>query len=326
MKKEDNLETNVIQYEKSYKQKTYCRLMKKQQKNGISPWKNTGKIKKGLQSNESSQQSLEEKNETASPFSCRETSKPPSLSTEDSAEDFNIELTIFNDLMASSDLIPCNEYIPYYRTYANLVENPLQINTELNHENIEREDIQSNGCVFKLKHEDEPLNDMDLTNGYFPYYRTYEEYFDSSDLSTEVHSRTESEEGETNEEEIESKIDCEIEEVYEDTVTQENWETNEDTSQYLESLKYTETQILTDSIIEFCDSEMSLFDEILSLNQSPSASGYFPYYRTYGKLFLSPVASSNVFYSSGDALEVFGMANEGTLEGTRDYSNGCSVC
>ncbi|XP_061477912.1 uncharacterized protein LOC133382242 isoform X2 [Rhineura floridana] len=300
MKKEDNLETNVIQYEKSYKQKTYCRLMKKQQKNGISPWKNTGKIKKGLQSNESSQQSLEEKNETASPFSCRETSKPPSLSTEDSAEDFNIELTIFNDLMASSDLIPCNEYIPYYRTYANLVENPLQINTELNHENIEREDIQSNG--------------------------TYEEYFDSSDLSTEVHSRTESEEGETNEEEIESKIDCEIEEVYEDTVTQENWETNEDTSQYLESLKYTETQILTDSIIEFCDSEMSLFDEILSLNQSPSASGYFPYYRTYGKLFLSPVASSNVFYSSGDALEVFGMANEGTLEGTRDYSNGCSVC
>ncbi|XP_053236155.1 uncharacterized protein LOC128409602 [Podarcis raffonei] len=322
MKEEDNSEAKVTQDERNYKQKARCRFMRKQ-KNGISPWKNTGKLKKRLQSKEKSQESLKETKERAPTLSCQETSK----SVENSAEDFNTEWTIFNDLFFSSDVAPCNEFIPYYRTYSNLVEIPLQVNIELSHENAEGEEVQSDGCVFNPKYEDEPLRDVSLTMGYFPYYRTYEEYFGSSDLPSEIHSGAESEGSVANNaEEIKSEISCETEEVSEGPDIQENCETSEDTSQCSESLQFTENQVLTDSIVESCDSDLSLFDEILNLRQSPSDSGYFPYYRTYGKLLLGPEASSNALCSSRDALEMFGMESEGTLQETRDNDNGCSVC
>ncbi|CAI5766659.1 Hypothetical predicted protein [Podarcis lilfordi] len=157
--------------------------------------------------------------------------------------------------------------------------------------------------------------------------RTYEEYFGSSDLPSEIHSGAESEGSVANNaEEIKSEISCETEEVSEGPDIQENCETSEDTSQCSESLQFTENQVLTDSIVESCDSDLSLFDEILNLKQSPSDSGYFPYYRTYGKLLLGPEASSNALCSSRDALEMFGMESEGTLPETRDNDNGCSVC
>ncbi|XP_053145367.1 uncharacterized protein LOC128342258 isoform X2 [Hemicordylus capensis] len=347
MKMEDTLKAEV-QNEKKNKQETHSKSLKKQQKNRISPWKTAKKKKKRLQlqthevednycesKSESNPESVdiwtghqhsEGRNLSAPQSSDQETSKPLLQLTEDSTDDFSTELTLFNDSVATSNLKSCNEYLPYYRTYASLLETPLDITTEVKHENTEREGgVQSNGCVFQDKYEDEPLHDTDIASGYFPYYRSYEEYFGSSDPPSETHS-AENEEAETNsKEETESENDYEIEEAYEDTVFHENGATSKDTSQ-CSGLEVTESYLLSNPIIEPFDSEISFFDELLSLNR-PSSSGYFPYYRTYGKLLPSPEASSTVLSSQEDVFKGFGMELEGTGEGTKDYNSaGCPVC
>lgn len=120
--------------------------------------------------------------------------------------------------MVTNDLKFCHEYLPYYRTYTNLLETRLDTNTGEKYDNIEGEGIQSNGCAFQPEYEDEPLKDTGM--GYFPYYRSYEEYLSNSDLTGEIYSSVDSEEADTSStEELGSGMDCEIEEVYEDTVS-----------------------------------------------------------------------------------------------------------
>lgn len=138
--------------------------------------------------------SLEPQIESITPCSCQETSEPVLLLIEDNTEDFKSELTLYNDLRDTSDLVSCHEYLPYYRTYATLLENPLSINTE----NETTEDVQSNGYVFKSEYEDKPINNIGFDSGYVPYYRSYEEYFTSPALPSEVPSKAETEKAETN--------------------------------------------------------------------------------------------------------------------------------
>ncbi|KAJ6667913.1 hypothetical protein lerEdw1_016234 [Lerista edwardsae] len=316
MEKKDSLEVKVVQQKKNNRLKRPCKLFKKQQENGISPWKNAGRKKTG-------QQCYEAWKANEPLFSCQQqVSKPLLLSIEDGIEDFKTELTLFNDLVVTNDLKFCHEYLPYYRTNTNLLETHLDPNTGDKYENI-GEGIQSNGCAFQPEYEDEPLKDMGT--GYFPYYRSYEEYFSNSDLTGEAYSSVDSEEAETSStEELGSVVDCEIEEIYEDTIIQENGETNENTSQDTDSLKLSPSNLFP--IIEPCDSESSFFNEIESLNQPSFSRGYFPYYRTYEKIILSPEASAKMFSSSEDTLVEFGLDMEGTGD-TGDYSSiGCSVC
>ncbi|KAL8212002.1 UNVERIFIED_CONTAM: hypothetical protein K2H54_033589 [Gekko kuhli] len=296
MKKEDEAEGRFAHHEKDGTRDTCCKLLKNRQKNGILPWKNAEKKMLALQTNEAEQRSLEARNERIPLISCQEISRPPLLLFEDNAEDFDTELTSFNDLWDTNDQVSCNEYLPYYRTYASLLEVPHSINTGMKEEDTEREGgVQSNECVFKSIYEDEPLNGMGLVTGIVPYYRSYEEYLGSPDLPSEVHSRADSEEAETDSpEEIESEIDCEVEEVLENAVVPGECNTDEYDNQCLEEL--TDNHLLPDSIINPCHSEISLLDESLS-PEYPSPSGYFPFYRTYGQLFLSPVASSNTEFS-----------------------------
>ncbi|KAJ7316464.1 hypothetical protein JRQ81_002626 [Phrynocephalus forsythii] len=302
MKKEERAEVKVIQYGRNYEQKMYGKLLKKQEINGVLPWKKMERMKKKVPTNESGQQRSEERNEKTQPFVCQEASQSPS-STENTSEGFETELSLSSDSGVTNEFMSFDGYFPYYRTYANLVEPPLCMNVDVKQENTGKErGIQSNGCVFNPQYEDEPSNAMGIfATGYFPYYRTCEEYLSTSDFPCEVHGTVESEETETNNgEEIESEIDHDTEDAFVNTIIQENCEINEDTSKCFDFL---EIHILTHTITEPCNSEFSPLDEILNLNRSPFSSGYFPYYRTYGKLLLGSVNSNNAYRSSRDELE-----------------------
>uniref|UniRef100_A0ACB8EIS4 Uncharacterized protein n=1 Tax=Sphaerodactylus townsendi TaxID=933632 RepID=A0ACB8EIS4_9SAUR len=291
MRKEDYAEGKFVHNEKNGNQETCCTLLRNHEKNGILPLKSTEKKMLQLQTNEAQQQSLEARTERVSLISCEEITKTLLL-FDDNAEDCDTELTPFNDLWDTSDLVYCNEYLPYYRTYANLLEIPQFINTEVKQEEKEGEgEIQSNGCVFKSIYEDEPLNNMGLDTGYVPYYRSYEDYFGNPALPSKVHSRADNEETEANiTKEIESEIDHEVEEILQNSVVQGECTTDENVNQCTKEL--TNNNLLLDSIINSGDSEISPLDEILSLDRS-SSSSYYPYYRTWGQIFFSPVASSN---------------------------------
>ncbi|KAK9406544.1 hypothetical protein NXF25_005318 [Crotalus adamanteus] len=293
MKKENNVEANVIIHEKAYSKKMRFKLMKRQTKNGISPWQKTENKKNGVHI-------LQERNESTPTLIHTATSKPLPLSAEDGTEDFNIELTNFNDLMVRCNSITCSEYMPYYRTDTILVENFPCINSEANQKSPEGENrVQSNCCVFKLKHKEESSNERELDTEYFPYYRTYEEYLSSSNPSVEIKSREKNEEADTNnDEKIRSEAVSNAETEYANTDFQENSITNEDTGQCLENFDFTETLLSTNSTIDYGDSENFLLEEILIRNQLPSSSnGYFPYYRTYGKLIVTPEDSINFSHS-----------------------------
>ncbi|XP_034264628.1 uncharacterized protein LOC117660573 [Pantherophis guttatus] len=296
MKKENNVEANVMIHEKAYSKKMRYKLMKRQTKNGISPWQKIENRKNGVHS-------LQERNESPPTLIHPETSKLLPLSTEDGAEDFNIELTHFNDLVRSNPTT-CSEYMPYYRTDTNLVESPSCLNSEVNQNSPEGEDrVQSNCCVFKLKHKEEFTNERELDTEYFPYYRTYEEYLTSSNPSEEIKSREQNEEATTNsDEKIRSEAVSNAETEYANTDFQESSIANEDTGQCLENFDFTETLLSTNSTIDSGDSENFLLEEILSRNQLPSSSnGYFPYYRTYGKLIVTSKHLIN-FSPSGNTL------------------------
>nr|XP_020638428.1 uncharacterized protein LOC110073495 [Pogona vitticeps] len=324
MKKENNAQVKIIQYDKNYKQKINGKFMKKQDKNGILPWKKMDRMKKKLQTNESGHQRFEERSERAQPFLCQETTQSLSISTENTSEGFKTEPTLSNDSGITGEFMSYDGYVPYYRTYAKLVETPVCMNVDLKQENAEKGGVQSNGCVFNPQYEDEPSNVMGIfATGYFPYYRTREEHFSTSDFPCESHSTAESGEAETNKGgEEESEIDHDAEDAFENMVVQENHETYEDTSQWFDFL---ENHTLTDSVTESCDSKSSLLGEISNLNQSPSSSDYFPYYRTYGNLLLGPMNSNHVCHSSRDELEGFDVEIEETMRGTRDHSKSCSV-
>lgn len=152
---------------------------------------------------------------------CQDISEPLLLLLEDNTEDFDTELTSFNDLWDTSDQMSYNEYLPYYRTYTNLLEVPQYLNTGVEKENIERGGgIESNECVFKSICKDESLNVMGLVTGYVPYYRSHEEYFGSQDLPSKVHSRADNEETMTDStKEMESENNCEAEKVFENAVS-----------------------------------------------------------------------------------------------------------
>ncbi|ETE72233.1 hypothetical protein L345_01945, partial [Ophiophagus hannah] len=190
--------------------------------------------------------------------------------------------------------------MPYYRTDTNLVESPSCINTEVNQNSPEGEDrVQSNCCVLKLKYKGESTNERELDTEYFPYYRTYEECLSSSNPSEEMKNKEQNEEVGTNsDEKINREAISNSETEYANTDIQENSITNEDTGQCLENFDFTEAILSTNSIVESGDSEKFLLEEILSRNQLPSSSnGYFPYYRTYGKLIVTPKDSINYSHS-----------------------------
>ncbi|KAH0629792.1 hypothetical protein JD844_012165 [Phrynosoma platyrhinos] len=220
MEKEENVEAKVFQHEKNCTAKMYCKLLRK--KNGISPWKETEKIKNKLEANENDQHTFEGRNEGSEFLDTQEASQALSPSREDNAEEFNSELTFFNDLVITSDPVSHIEYVPYYRTYTSFIEIPLCINPDGQQENTEKEDeLQSNGCAWKLQYEDEPLYDFDhFPTGYFPYYRTCEEYFSNSELPSDLYNTAEIEETETNSADpTDSETDCEIVGVCEDIVS-----------------------------------------------------------------------------------------------------------
>lgn len=135
-----------------------------------------------------------------------------------------MELTSFNDSWDTSDQGSCTGYLPYYRTHANLLNVPQDINKGVQQEDTEGEGgFQSNEYVYKSIYEEEPLHDISSVTGYVPYYRSYEEYFGSPDYPSEVHSTADSGDSgdaETDSTEgIESDIDYEVEEVFRNAVS-----------------------------------------------------------------------------------------------------------
>lgn len=171
---------------------------------------------------QSGQRKFEERNERAQPFVCQETFQSQSVLTENISEGFKTELTFSNDPGITNEFMSHDGYVPYYRTYANLVDTPLCTNVALKEENTEKGGgVQSSGCVFNPQYEDEPSNATGIfATGYFPYYRTYEEYLSTSDIPCEAHSTVESEEAETsNGAEMESESDHGTEDELDPTVS-----------------------------------------------------------------------------------------------------------
>ncbi|XP_062826410.1 uncharacterized protein LOC134296160 isoform X2 [Anolis carolinensis] len=218
MENENNTETQVIQHGSDYTEKKYCYLLRT--KNGICPWKETVEVKNKLEANEVDQQPFNEENEISPPLASQETTQSLSPSREDSAEEFKTELTFFNDLVFTNDPVSHIEYLPYYRTYTNLVEISSCRNPDEQQENADKDGLQSNGCASKLQYEDEPLHDLDnFTTGYFPYYRTCEEFFSNSDLPSNIYNTAEIEEvGGNSADQTDSETDYEIGGLYEDIV------------------------------------------------------------------------------------------------------------
>ncbi|XP_042707433.1 uncharacterized protein LOC101938691 [Chrysemys picta bellii] len=302
-----------------------------QEKNGILPWNTAEETGEWSRKNESVQQSLEGNLETILPFYRSEASNFFLLLIEDSVEDFDTELSLFNELSNSSDLVSYPQYLPYYRTHEEFFINPVSLDTLLIRADVDEGDIGrekregSGGCKVNSIREDETLSNLVISTGYFPYYRSYEEHFGSPVLHDGLSITAQGKE--TNGESNEKRGDvCEVAVGCSDKSIPQSYKTEKEAISSMPSVKPSGSFLLTDSITENCGSEISLLNGLSRLNQPFSPTGYFPYYRTYGELLISPASHDGFSTSSTEVRDDVGSETAGKGKSRWDFSGSCAVC
>ncbi|XP_039339855.1 uncharacterized protein LOC120369983 [Mauremys reevesii] len=300
-----------------------------QEKNGILPWNTAEETREWSRKNESVQQSLEGNLETILPFYRSEASNFFLLLIEDSAEDFDTELSLFNELSISSDLVSSPQYLPYYRTHEEFFINPVSLDTLLIRTEVEEGDIRrekregSGGCKVNTVREDETLSNLVISTGYFPYYRSYEEHFGSPVLHDGLSTTAEGKEA--NRESNGKRGDvCEGAVGCSDKSIPKSYETEKEAISSMPSAEPSGSLLLTDSITENCGSEISLLNGLSRLNQPFSPTGYFPYYRTYGELI--PASHDGSSTSSTEVRVEVGSETAEKGKSRWDFSGSCAVC
>ncbi|KAH1166718.1 hypothetical protein KIL84_015890 [Mauremys mutica] len=301
-----------------------------QEKNGILPWNTAEETREWSRKNESVQQNLEGNLETILPFYRSEASNFFLLLIEDSAEDFDTELSLFNELSISSDLVSSPQYLPYYRTHEEFFINPVSLDTLLIRTEVEEGDIRrekregSGGCKVNTVREDETLSNLVISTGYFPYYRSYEEHFGSPVLHDGLSITAEGKEA--NRESNEKRGDvCEGAVGCSDKSIPKSYETEKEAISSMPSAEPSGSLLLTDGITENCGSEISLLNGLSRLNQPFSPTGYFPYYRTYGEL-ISPASHDGSSTSSTEVRVDVGSETTEKGKSRWDFSGSCAVC
>ncbi|TFK09551.1 ATP-binding cassette sub-family A member 13 [Platysternon megacephalum] len=270
----------------------------------------------GIADELSVQQSLEGNLETILPFYRSEASNFFLLLIEDSAEDFDTELSLFNELSNSSDLVSYPQYLPYYRTHEEFFINPVSLDTLLIRAEVEEGDIGrekregSGGCKINTIREDETLSNLVISTGYFPYYRSSEEHFGSQVLHDGLSITAEGKEA--NRESNEKRGDvCEVAVGYSDKRIPQSYKTEKEAISSMPNVEPSGSLLLTDSITENGGSEISLLNGLSRLNQPFSPTGYFPYYRTYGELLISPASHDGFSTSSTEVRDDVGSETAG---------------
>ncbi|CAM4711433.1 unnamed protein product [Lepidochelys kempii] len=105
----------------------------------------------------------------------------------------------------------------------------------------------------------------------------------------------------------------------------QSYETEKEAISSMPSVEPSDSLLLNNSIAENCGSEISLLNGLSRLNQPFSPTGYFPYYRTYGELLLSP-APHDGFSTSTEAQDDVGSETAGKGKSRWDFSGSCAVC
>nr|XP_025036985.1 uncharacterized protein LOC112544638 [Pelodiscus sinensis] len=297
-----------------------------QEKNGLLPWNTAERTGEWSRKNELVK-SLEGNLETILPFYRSEASNSFLLLIEDDIEVFDSELSLFNELPIPSNLISSPHYLPYYRTYEEFFINPVSLDTLCVKAEMEDSDIggekrdRGRGCKANTIREDENRSHVVISTGYFPYYRSYEEYFGRPVLNDGLSMPTEGKEA--NPRSNERGSICEVAVGRSDESISQSYETEKEGIFSMPGVESSGSCLLTDSIVGHCASEISLLNGLLMRNQPFSSTGYFPYYRTYGELLFSP-APQDGYSISTDAQA--GVSSE-TAEKSRWYFSGsCAVC
>ncbi|KAG6941158.1 hypothetical protein G0U57_007256 [Chelydra serpentina] len=302
----------------------------RQEKNGILPWNTAEETEEWSRKNELVQQSLEGNLETILPFYRTEASNFFLLLIEDSAEDFDTELSLFNELSISSDLVSSPQYLPYYRTHEEFFINPESLDTLLIRADVEEGDIErekregSGGCKVNTIREDETLSNLALSTGYFPYYRSYEEHFRSPVLHDGLSITAEGKEANAESNEKRGDV-CEVAVGCSDKSIAQSYETEKEAISSMPSVEPSGPLLSTDSIADNCGSEILLLNGLSRLNQPFSPTGYFPYYRTYGELLISPATHDGISTST-DAQDDVGSETAGKGKSLWNFSGSCAVC
>ncbi|XP_059569047.1 uncharacterized protein LOC132243402 [Alligator mississippiensis] len=149
--------------------------------------------------------------------------------------------------------------------------------------------------------QDETLNDLVNSMGYFPYYRTYEEHFCNPVLSDVFNVTAEEKENHT-ESQGKQGEGCAVIFRCTDRSLLQSCETKTATipsmmatipsvTTTIPSVASVETfdpPLVTDGISENCASEITFLNGLSILNPPFSSTGYFPYYRSEEEQLISP--------------------------------------